>query len=425
MKKLRYLLGAFAPLSLAPIATVACNQPVENKLTLEKLTQEVNKLTTDEKIQLVNSLTLSDDEKAKLINDINSGVGITASIIWYMTSAEQKVAALQAYTLATVAFDNLKKRGDTDKIDYSKVDKTTGAVKKAENGKAIPVVFMDIDETVFKNELSESDLVIKHKGKFLEDEKNKIDAVGNRNPVPGAIEFINHVFENGGIVLFNSGIPQLEDSIKGIMKNLIAKGVKKEYVHEWMFWCSGVQPVLKDGKFDKTPWKTAINEFKKYKSSDKAYNTLKKSTTKNQRMNAVSDNKDGWNFKASDANSDDGVVTKVIMRIGDDFGDFYDDAYKSKRNNTYSNEWLEKTEGAKDLFTKVEGAQGIKVTKAAKSGEEAKVEKVAWHQFNVQVPGNAMYGSWASQYGHGSFKKLWDALVALNKDSKDGTAETK
>ncbi|SYV89807.1 Uncharacterised protein, partial [Metamycoplasma alkalescens] len=62
---------------------------------------------------------------------------------------------MQAYTLAKIAFDNIKKKEEKlQELDYTK--SKDGVVKNTEGDKAVPVVFMDIDETVFVNEYTES-----------------------------------------------------------------------------------------------------------------------------------------------------------------------------------------------------------------------------------------------------------------------------
>ncbi|WP_029906385.1 HAD family acid phosphatase [Mycoplasmopsis opalescens] len=427
-KKLRFLITGLAPVTMIPALAISCKNDKqqqeqtptqEQKITLETLEAEVKKLSTEQKVKLIQSLNLTNEEKGKLIQAVNKGAGITSAIVWYMTSAEQRLAATQAYTLATVAFDNLKtKWASQDNIDYGKVDKDSGKVSNPDSDKAVPVVFMDIDETVLVNEYSESNLVLNDNGKFVEEHKDAVDAKGNRRAVPGAIEFINHVFENGGIVMFNSGIRQLEASVKGIKANLIKLGVKQQYVQDWMFWCSGVDPVDKEGKSpDKTPWKTAIEKFNDPANQNKL-KELGKVTSKNQRMNAVSENTEGWNFGASQEGSGDKVVTKVIMRVGDDFNDFYDDAYKHLKSNKANNDWLDQNEKAKKLFTDINGSMGIIVKKKDKV---VTVTDATWHQFNVQVPGNAMYGGWTREHSYGAFDKLWEALQKIQKESKDAT----
>ncbi|PZW01605.1 HAD family acid phosphatase [Metamycoplasma auris] len=408
-KKLSLLLGALSVISM-PTVAISCNNPQKNNnennvKVREDLIKEIENLNFNQKVELISKLNLDNDKKGELIAKLSNGAAVAGAIVWYMTSAEQRAAALQAYTLAKIAFDNIKKKEMSgNELDFSKSKE--GVVSNTDSNKAVPVVFMDIDETVLVNEYTESWMIFDNNGKFDEDFKNKVDAKGNRKAVPGAIEFINHVFKNGGIVMFNSGIPQLRDSIEGIKKNLIKLGVKKEYVHDWMFWCSGVDTKAKNGKYeDKSPWKTALENPK----------LNKKITSKNQRMNDVSDNKEGWNFKVSDEKSGEKIQTKVIMKIGDDFNDFYDDAYKKAKKSGENIEFITKNKLDR-LFTEIEGTKGVKVTL---ENNVPKVENLNWHQFNIQVPGNAMYGGWTSNYGYGAFDKLWKALKEIYANSKD------
>lgn len=403
-KELRLFLSAMPVIAL-PVVAASCNT-TNNKNDFSSLKEKIEKLSVEQKRELIDNLNLTKEEKSELIDKLNSGAGIAAAIVWYVTSAEQRAAAMQAYTLAKIAFDNIKKKEEKlRELDYTK--SKDGVVKNTEGDKAVPVVFMDIDETVFVNEYTESWMVYENNGVFSEEFKGEVDAKGNRKPVPGAIEFINHVFKNGGIVMFNSGIPQVKAPIEGIKKNLIKHGVKEEYVHDWMFWCSGVDTTAKDGKYqDKSPWKTALENP----------NINKRVTSKNQRMNDVSDNEDGWNFKASDEKSGDKIRTKVIMKIGDDFNDFYDDAYKHLKPG--DNIKFIKDNNLDRLFTDIEfkNGKGVKVT--VKDGQ-TKVEELNWHQFNIQVPGNAMYGGWARPYKHGKFDEIWKALEKVFKNSQD------
>ncbi|WP_277869737.1 HAD family acid phosphatase [[Mycoplasma] phocidae] len=424
MKKWKFILGAMSPLAALPLIVASCTNKTTSNESIEdikkKLEDNISQLSKEQKLDLINKIdinqTLDADQKAELISKFNSGAGIVASIVWFMNSAEARIAQIQAYQLATIAFDNLKKKAANDKMDYSALN-SDGTVKNPETGKFVPVVFMDIDETIFVNEYTESWSVVENGGRFSEDKKDSIDAIGKRRAIPGSIDFINHVFKEGGIVMFNSGIRQLRPSIDGIKKNLISAGIDKKYIQDWMFWTSGVNPLKEDGKtYDPTPWITGTKN-----SASEVDKNFWKVTSKNQRMNGVSDNPNGWDFSKSQAGSGNAVKTRVIMKIGDDFNDFFDDAYKSERNNAKNIEFFKKPEIEK-LFKDVTGATGIKVVKE-KNSKEIKIENLAWHQFNLQVPGNAMYGGWSSGYGYANYKKLWDALKQINQNSNDNKVQ--
>ncbi|MBN0970634.1 HAD family acid phosphatase [Mycoplasma phocoeninasale] len=426
MIKWKFLLGALAPLAALPVVVASCTNKSSKDTgstkeesiadIKKKLEDNIEKLSEQQKIELINALdvtkTLNTDQKAELIEKLNKGAGAVSSIVWYMNSAESRIAQIQAYRLATIAFDNLKKRAETDKMDYAALKQADGKVSNPADRKFVPVVFMDIDETVFINEYTQAWTITDNNGQFSETKKDSIDAIGNRKPIPGAIEFIKHVFEAGGIVMFNSGIRQLRPSIDGIKKNLIAAGLDAKYVHDWMFWTSGVNPLKADGTYQKAPWKEAIRDSAEAEGRD-----FWRATTKNQRMNAVSDNEAGWDFSQSQEGSGKAVKTRVIMRIGDDFNDFYDDAYKSERSTTKSKEFS-KMEKVEKLFKDENGSKGIKVVKD-KVTKKVTITDLDWYQFNVQVPGNSIYGGWNHGYGFGSYKKLWDALKEIKQNSQD------
>ncbi|MCT4469572.1 HAD family acid phosphatase [Mycoplasma sp. HS2188] len=448
MKKNKLWLLSAGALALVPASVVSCqnDKKVEepkqkNETTEQKITRLLGELTTlqpEERIKVATQLGLDDSQMAKLLESFVYQAGAASAVAWYMKSAENRLQAEQAYKLATIAFDNIKaKHADSDHLDYTALQQDTGIVNDPAAGKYVPVVFMDIDETVFVNEYMEAYMLKGWKnGDWIEKDKDAVDAKGNRRAVPGAIDFINHVFKNGGIVMFNSGIRQQEASIEGIKKNLIAAGVEAKYVHDWMFWCSGVQPVLSNEngtvRYDKTPWRTAINKFKTFskdEEGEKASLKHQKVTFKNERMNAVSDNPDGWDFaEAQNGQGGHHVKTRVIMRIGDDFNDFYDEAYKNLKSNDKNVEFAEQ-EKVKKLFTNIDGAQGIKVTVNYTTEGDKKIPEVIitdldWNQFNLQVPGNAMYGGWNRGLGYGSFTKLWKEIENIVENSLDNKEDT-
>ncbi|MGV2393176.1 UNVERIFIED_CONTAM: hypothetical protein O8I53_09555 [Campylobacter lari] len=129
----------------------------------------------------------------------------------------------QSYVLAQAAFDNLKKT-NTEKFDFSKNFNTEQKVVDAESGKSYPVVFMDIDETILANDYTEAEAILS--GGFEEAKKVAFDIKGIRREVPGAINFINYVHEHGGIVMFNSNMPQGKEIVEKTIQNLKTLGVK-------------------------------------------------------------------------------------------------------------------------------------------------------------------------------------------------------
>lgn len=391
------------PLVLMPTAlSASCNQTDYDKL-VEKFSELYPKLSASEKENFITRIdrnkVLTQEDRVNIIHTLNKNAGKIGSVVWFVKAAEAKVAQMQSYSLARVAFDNITSKATENKLDLGKVDKNSGKVSNPENDKFIPVVFMDIDETVFANEYSEA---VAMRDGFSPSFKEKYDIQGKRKAIPGAIEFINHVFEKGGLVFFNSNMNQKEEVIKGLKTNLEKAGVKKQYIKDWMFWLKQVNPIgTKEGEFQEAPWMQRITDENEVVT-----------TSKNVRMNAVSDNTKGWDFSKSDSQSGNAVKLRVIMKIGDDFNDFFDQAYKHIKPEERT-AYIDKF---KDLLTKVEGTKGKKVVIKDKKVEMTELE---WQQFYVQTPGNAMYGGWEKKYNYGNYKTLWKIIEEIIKDPKD------
>ncbi|MGP1451337.1 MAG: HAD family acid phosphatase [Metamycoplasmataceae bacterium] len=401
----RILFGGLALASVAPMISLSAACVNENKVEGKKeftyqdfltfFQKKFPTLTDAQKQEFVDSLDtkniLTQQQKVEIIQKLNKNAGKIGSVVWFVKSAEAKVAQLQSYALAKAAFDNLIKNAE-NKFDLTKVNHTTGSVTNPENGKFIPAVFMDIDETVFANDYSEAKSM---RDGFKPSDKEQYDIKGIRKAIPGAIDFINYVFEKGGQVFFNSNMNQKKEVIEGLKKNLERAGVKKQYIKDWMFWLKQVNPIKGENSYDDAPWMQMNG---------------RQNISKNTRMNAMSDNTEGWNFKKSDANSGDKVKLRVTMKIGDDFNDFYDDAYKylpMEERNKY-------IDTIKELLTKVEGTKGKRYDNKTKTFTE-----LEWQQFLVQTPSNAMYGGWEKQLNYGEYKTLWEQIEKIINDPKD------
>ncbi|VEU75821.1 5'-nucleotidase, lipoprotein e(P4) family [Mycoplasmopsis maculosa] len=438
-KKLVSLMTLGASTLPLVLASASCNveKSGENVSKEQGLINQLSQLSKEEKAKLIDALdlkkVLSEEEKAKLVEKVHNQAGLFGAVVWYIKSVENHISRKQSFVLAKAAFDNLMKKGNSQNIEYGKNYNTIQKVENAGEGKSVPVVFMDIDETVLANDYIEG-LSVYEKGFFHEGTKVDFDVKGLRREIPGAIDFINYIQSKGAVVMFNSNMPQGKKVVEGTIENLKALGLK--FIEPWQFWMRGSLPyqptsetasVLKSLrenvnrdkesvssiKFDQTkyaaqPWLT----FENWENAK----ALGKSVLKNTRMDAVSENQEtGWNLKLADNKSGEAVKFKVIMKIGDNYNDFFDNIAPETNDERVAQ--YKNNPALKALFTNINGAKGQKAT-YDKTTKKVTFKELEWDQFYVQTPGNAEYGDWSKEYGYGAFTKIAKALEEITKDSK-------
>lgn len=429
------------------------NQELQNQLDAEK---NINSWSNEKKAQALADLwktadkaqkyeivkqldwrkELTDDQRHEVINQIDDQAGNFAAGVWYITSVESKLAKEQAYGKARASFNALMAR-TADNFDYSQNFNDQQQVNNPAAGKSIPVIFMDIDETVLQNDFTEVQGWLN--GGYNAKVKEENDLKANRFAVPGAVEFINYVQSKGALVVYNSDMNQSTLVRNAVKENLQKVGIK--FIADFQFWMRGSMPYLAKNKdditdektqkmdknalkdlaakttftdqFNPTPWKTWTNSLA-------AYN-LGKLVLKNERMNGLDANLTGWNFTPVDGKSGDKVIMKTVMKIGDNIHDFFDSWSKSIGDkNTWNqarNEALAKPEMKwfHDLFVEPT-ATGYKYAK--NNGGKWEFTKLAYHQSYVMVPGNCEYGSWNEQYGFGKYIKLYNAIKTILANPK-------
>nr|WP_307940710.1 HAD family acid phosphatase [Mycoplasmopsis bovis] len=194
---------------------------------------------------------LSDDEVHYLISELNKDVGTFGGVVWYISSVESLIGKEQSYKFAKLAFDKLKE-SNKDKIDFGKKFMDNTSKIEADSNKSLPVVFMDIDETVLQNDLTEASAMIN--GGYSGATKEKNDLKANRFAIPGAVEFINYVHENGGLVFYNSDMNQSTAVRDAVKENLKKVGVK--FVQDFQFWMRGSMPYLAENEAEISDEKT-------------------------------------------------------------------------------------------------------------------------------------------------------------------------
>ncbi|MGZ9413151.1 HAD family acid phosphatase [Mycoplasma sp. Z386] len=314
--------------------------------------------------------------------------------VWNSVSAEKDAMAYTLYQSAMKQFDTLVE-GQTSVFELDKV-KTNGehvTVTNTTEGKSIPVVFMDLDETVLNNYAYQNYLVL-HKQTFNADSWNQFVQDKKAKKIAGAIEFIKHVWSKGGVVMFNSNREQ-ENQLEPTKANLVAEGLEAKYMPKWIWWMQGVD-LTKD-----KPWDHI----------QKDANGKRVKSAKEARMNLVSSDK---KFDLSAEQSGATAVSfKVVMRVGDNFDDFNDIA-SAKKSNTDRKTVLETT---KKLFGNFDvNTKGIKYTK--KDGKVTH-ENETWAEGYVLIGGNASYGGFEEglaegYYGLSDDKKVAALKAALN-----------
>ncbi len=289
-------------------------------------------------------------------NEVNYRRDFIAGNAWYTGSAEMKAMARTQYKAAEAMFDDLKEQ---DGFQTDKVDAATGAVSNTDADKAIPVVFMDIDETVLSNISYQNYNIINNKTYSPKTWENWITSE-QATEIDGTIDFIEHVWEGGGVVMFNSDRPQsFRQSTKN---NLIKEGLDEQYLNDWVFWMKGIDPT------EEKPWTIDDNDW----------------VHKEIRMTTMNDTAGGYDLSAY-TDSGDKVALKTIMRIGDNLDDFNDNASKHKLN----------TERTKIYEGHISDNFGSTETPGKKY--DAKTDTwtdAEWNEGYVLLGGNSAYGGW-------------------------------
>lgn len=359
LKKKMWMMGGLSALALALIPTViscsATNQP-------------------DTKIKDPNL----DKTKSKLSNEAKAGY---LANVWNTQSAEKDAMSLTQFNSAKKAFDAMKTQENivTNKVTSPKNSEKYMKVENPETDKFIPVVFMDIDETVLNN-FAFQNWILLNGTSYSSAVWREFVAAKKSTEIKGAFDFIRYVWDNGGVVLYNSNRDQ--DQWQVTKENMIALGLEEKYLPDYTSWMSGVD--LSIAK----PWSVT-------KRDDK--NKIVKSE-KEDRMNLVSSNKA---FDLSDSNGGNAVKFRTIMRIGDNFDDFNDNASKGKTNS----ERIKLLAKIGKLFGNFDkNIKGIKFTKdASKNLQEANEE---WAESYIMIGGNTSYGGFES-----GIKDKWFTLT--------------
>ncbi|TDV24080.1 5'-nucleotidase (lipoprotein e(P4) family) [Mycoplasmopsis mustelae] len=297
------------------------------------------------------------------------------SNLWNSVSAERDAMALSQYRSAMKQFDALvDSQKNVFELDKAKIDPKTSklTVSNTSENKSIPVVFMDIDETILDN-FGYQHWLVANNASFSPETWNEFVQDKVSKKIPGAFEFIDHVYKKGGIVMFNSNREQKNQLIP-TRENLIKEGLNKAYLPDWVFWMQGVD----------------LNTDKPWANIKEDENGKRIKSHKEERMNLVNSKK--WNLSVNGQDFGDAVSLKTVMRIGDNFDDF-NDIRSANQTNEQRKDIVNKELGK--LFGNFDSnVKGIKYTKDAQ-GNAIKSEE-SWAEGYVQIGGNASYGGWVS-----------------------------
>lgn len=290
-----------------------------------------------------------------------------AGCVWYTGSAEMQAMAITEFNQAKVMFDKLKAQSG---FETDKVDKTTGVVSNTSNDKSVPVVFMDIDETIINNVAYQNYNII-HNKNYSPDSFGKWVKSAQGREIPGAVSFINYVWDHGGVVMYNSD--RLDFPWRDATRqNLIKLGINKKYLPDWTFWMQGINPST-----DK-PW-----------ANQKLAESKMVKTKKETRMDSMNkkDTYDLSGMPETQTSSRNAVSLKTIMRIGDNIDDFNDLATRGKLNS-------ERREVVKDHIGKNFGTTNSLGEIYDPNGSPKKWIDESWNEGYVLMGGNCTYGGW-------------------------------
>ncbi|MBW0596337.1 hypothetical protein MADP07_00736 [Mycoplasma anatis] len=325
--------------------------------------KEVNELKAKiEKMEKDHAKEL-EDQKALAKVALNSKLNASSNL-WNTLAPEKSAMGLTIYNLAKHAFDVMSKQENivTNKVIVHKSEQnTTVEIQATNENEYIPVVFMDLDETVLNNIAYQNWLLLNNQT-YNGAEWAKFVNSAVSTEVKGAIEFIKYVYDHGGVVMFNSNRQQ-RSQIEPSKLNLNKLGLDNAYMPNWIWWMKGTNA---SGTSDK-PWTTTTG-----------------TSSKEERMNFVSTNK----LEIEEGKT---VAFRVVMKVGDDINDFNDNFTKDAKavsdyelvNNLINTSAVGKLYGNLDLNNKEQFYNPT--TKQWETRD--------WSASYILIPGNASYGS--------------------------------
>ncbi|WP_416738462.1 HAD family acid phosphatase [Mycoplasma sp. 005V] len=391
MNKIKSVLLSFAGISAAvlPIVASSCSN-TEDTDKIKKLEGQVKELQAGLESKTTELATAKSDaeQSKKKADDLLSRRGKTQEItsdLWNSFSSEKYVTGLQTYRLAKMAFDAMIKQ---DNVSLDKVNATgdTITVGATDEGKFVPVVWMDLDDTVLNNFLYQNWSVVTNQTEFSSSDWTKYVNTATAKEVAGAIEFIKYVWSKGGVVMFNSNRKQVTE-MAGTVKNLEILGLDKKYMPDWIWFMAGENKVSAQSPYSFTNRNVKVS--------------------KEERMTYVNKNKLPINGKE--------VQFKSVVRIGDDISDFNDNFTKGKINGKFitTAQVIDGLKSDKTTYGKLFANVDITV-----KGVYYDATKSAWvpetqSESYVLVSGNESYGTWVRHLMDGGYSIDYDKAIKL------------
>ncbi|MFV8515843.1 HAD family acid phosphatase [Mycoplasma sp. Z244B] len=344
---------AAAGIAIAPVAAVvSCNDTESKKV--EELTKEIEKIKADK---------AAVEGQLQAAVDRYNTVSLASSNAWNSISAEKEAMGREVYAEATRLFDKMITQSNVALKNINK-DGEKVTVTATTDKQFIPVVFMDLDETVLNNFAFQNYLVT-HNTFFSPALWGDFVSQAISTEVAGAIDFIKHVWDKGGVVMFNSNRDQ-GPQIKPSLDNLVKLGLDAKLMPDWIWWMQGM---------DKADAKTF----------DQAHRNVR--VSKEERMHWINTHK----------LTIDNVQAqfKVVMRVGDDISDFNDNF--SKTPNITSKEVVAALKDSKLNYGKLFGNDSLEVKSVYYDAAKKAWANEDFAASYVLIPGNTSYGSWVKQ----------------------------
>ncbi|WP_342278005.1 HAD family acid phosphatase [Spiroplasma endosymbiont of Nephrotoma flavescens] len=236
--------------------------------------------------------------------------GALQSVLWAI-SAERKAQLLTQYRLKKDLYSQvIAKQKQVDKAltkgklnnNLVKWEHNKLTINQTQENEFIPVVAVDLDETFIDNTPSSAYNLLNNKP-FHPLEWDKWVNSQQATIFPGVLDFVQHVYKNGGLVMFVSN--RLQDTHKETTRNnLIKENYPKELLQDFHWWMSGVK--------------------------DSKQNIIKE---KEDRYHYLNSNK--LHIKEGIA-----VNIRIMMVLGDDINDFNSN-FTNAKDNIYRNYYLE------------------------------------------------------------------------------------
>ncbi|MFV8482700.1 HAD family acid phosphatase [Mycoplasma sp. 1932B] len=391
MNKVKSVLLSFAGISAAvlPIVASSCNN-TEDADKIKKLEDQVKALQADVQTKDT-ALTAAQADAAankKQADELLSKRGMTQEItsdLWNSFSSEKYVTGIQTYRLAKIAFDAMSKQPNASLTNVNASGAEITVTATAEN-QFVPVVWMDLDDTVLNNFLYQNWSVVTNQTEFSSSDWTKYVNTATAKEVAGAIEFIKYVWSKGGVVMFNSNRQQVSE-MEGTIKNLEKLGLDKKYMPEWIWFMAGANKPTKEAPYSFTNRNVKVN--------------------KEERMHYVNNTKlpIGGNQ----------VQFKSVVRIGDDISDFNDNFTKGKINGKFitAQQVIDGLKASDTTYGKLFVNTDTTVKGTYYNPTTSKWEAEPQSESYVLVSGNESYGTWVRHLMDGGYSIDYDKAIQL------------